>query len=348
MILSIAAASIFVTLQGCGSGAKEANAIGNYHNPILRQDCPDPSILDNRSRDGWFYLYSTQSGTDSDGSDRYLPVYRSRNLVNWEAVGDGFCEGRPTWSPEARNWAPDASWIDGKYVLYYAMGVWGNLTASASGVAVSDSPDGPFEDKGMIVSLANTGVTNSIDPDYFEDGGEKYLFWGSLGKGSGIWGVELSDDGLSIKPGSRPVKLAGENKEGACMYKHGGKYYLFASQGSCCEGSRSTYKVVAGRSGSPLGPFVSKSGISMLVTDNSYDQIVLCGSQDKTFAGPGHNAEIIEDDKGQGWMLYHSYWKGNGYEGRCLCLDKVNWDKDGWPEVNDGSPSSSSAYPTVK
>ena len=73
-----------------------------YSNPIIRRDCPDPTILDDRSRSGWFYVYSTQSlkdeslkaEKDAAAKDESqvinLPVYRSKDLINWEFVGDGF------------------------------------------------------------------------------------------------------------------------------------------------------------------------------------------------------------------------------------------------------------------
>lgn len=340
------ALAIATGLAGCGKVQQTALSDKvTYSNPVLKNDCPDPTLFDNRARDGWFYMASTRS-KGYDGIRRHLPVYRSKDLLNWEIVEDGFRGVKPAWSERGANWAPDLNFAGGKYIVYYAMGVWGDLIESASGVAVADAPAGPYTDMGMLVSYANTKVKNSIDPNYFEDKGRKYLYWGSLGNGSGIWACELSSDGLSLKEGSAPVLLSNTSSEAACMHKHKGKYYLFASMGSCCEGANSTYRVVVGRSDSPLGPFVSRSGKSM--KDPDYDEVVLKGEDSKLFVGPGHNSEIVTDDAGQDWILYHVYWKGNGYNGRCLAMDKVGWDKKGWPVISDGKPSTTSEGPVFK
>ena len=116
--------------------AAQALAAQEYSNPVLRRDCPDPTILDDRKGSGYFYLYSTQSQKDGDAfaskdasADNpediiNLPVYRSENLVDWEFVGDGFAEGRPEWVRNTRIWAPDINRSEGGYLLYYALGAW--------------------------------------------------------------------------------------------------------------------------------------------------------------------------------------------------------------------------------
>ena len=154
-------------------------------------------------------------------------------------------------------------------------------------------------------------------------------------------------DGNAVtKPDSEPVKVAGDRMEGAYVHKRGKYYYLFASEGSCCEGANSTYHVIVGRSKSPLGPFVSRSGKSMIAGDDwVYDEVILKGDSDNVFCGPGHDAEIVTDDKGQDWMAYHAYWKGNNYKGRCMNIDRVLWTKDGWPYFDGAVPSTSSPIP---
>ena len=323
-----------------------------YSNPVIGHNCPDPTVLDDRSRSGWFYAYSTQTSfssavkrnstpVDEGAKVVNLPIYRSKDLVDWEFVCDGFPQGRPDWAEKSSLWAPDINYVDGKYVLYYALGIWAGVINSGSGVAVADSPEGPFTDVGKVVDFSNTGVLNCIDPNYFEDKGKKYLIWGSLG--GGIHGAKLSEDGFSLQKGTKKVLLSAKNMEGAYMHKRGGWYYLFASAGSCCEGARSTYRIVVGRSRSPLGPFVGPDGQSF--KSLSYDYAIMTAPEDKHFAGPGHNAQIITDDEGADWMLYHCYDSRNGYTGRLLFLDKVLWTDDGWPYFESGTPSTSSAGP---
>ena len=76
------------------SGSRPEPVSREYSNPVIPSNCPDPSILDNRSRDGYFYAYSTQSG--SGDAVKYIPVYRSKDLVDWEPCGAAFtAEGHP-------------------------------------------------------------------------------------------------------------------------------------------------------------------------------------------------------------------------------------------------------------
>ena len=137
--------------------------------------------------------------------------------------------------------------------------------------------------------------------------------------------------------------------EGTYVHKRGKYYYLFASEGTCCEGEGSTYHIIVGRSESPLGPFVSRSGMSMIAGDwDIYDEVIMTRDSLNVFCGPGHDAEIITDDKGHDWMPYHAYWKGNGYKGRCTNLDRVYWTRDGWPYFKDGLPSATSEGPRFR
>ena len=314
-------------------------------NPVIRNNCADPSIIDDRERTGYFYLYSTQNGESGTAGVVYLPVYRSRDLVNWSLVGNAFGEDRPQWVPNTRVWAPDINYINGKYVLYYALGDWNTPSNSACGVAVSDTPEGPFEDRGMLVNYATQGVSNSIDANFFDDGDTKYLFWGSFGQDSGIWAIELSDDGLSLKPGAKKKYICGHNFEGTYVHKRDGYYYLFASMGACCSGKESTYHVVVGRSENVLGPYYDPDGNPM--DDDNYSYTILSNPTDNAFAGTGHNAEIVTDDAGQSWMAYHTLWTGNHLNVRVVCVDRVMW-LNGWPSLVTGHPVTDGAGPMFK
>ena len=323
-----------------------------YSNPVIGLNCPDPSIIDDRGRSGYFYLYTTQTSFESalrkDSSPVVpgariinLPIYRSTDLVNWEFVGDGFPNGHPDWVKNANLWAPDINYIDGKYVLYYALGKWGGIFSSACGVAVSDSPEGPFEDYDRLVDFRTMGTLNSIDPNYFSDETGSYLLWGSLG--GGIYGIELTDDGLFVKPGAKKKLLTALNTEGAFLYERDGWYYLFASAGSCCRGQGSTYHIIVGRAKHPLGPYTGPDGQSMLKLN--YRNTILSSSRDKVFIGPGHNSEIITDDEGNDWIFYHSYNAADGYASRQLHLDRIKWNYNGWPYFEMGEPSGNGTRP---
>ena len=81
------------------------------------------------------------------------------------------------------------------------MSVWGGELTCGIGCATADKPEGPFTDHGKMFRSNEINVQNSIDPFYIDDGGKKYLFWGSF---RGIYAIELSDDGLSLKDGATP------------------------------------------------------------------------------------------------------------------------------------------------
>ena len=302
-----------------------------YQNPIINASLPDPSVI--KAHDGHYYLYATEN-------IRNLPIYRSDNLVDWDYVGTAFDdESRPKWNPNGRIWAPDINFFDGQYVLYYSKSVWGGEWTCGIGVATAASPEGPFTDHGALFISEDIGVRNSIDPFYMEDGGKKYVFWGSF---HGIYGIELADDGLAVKPGSTPVPIAGNQMEGTYIHKRGDYYYLFGSNGSCCEGANSTYQVIYGRSKHLFGPYTTKEGQPML---EGHYSVLLHGNE--KVAGPGHNAEFITDGKGQTWMLYHGYLKIDPDAGRQVFMDKVEW-KDGWPVVAGSEPSSNSSSPSIE
>ena len=298
-----------------------------YSNPVINRSAPDPTII---STPAGFFLYSTENV-------RNLPIYTSRNLIDWEFVGTAFTdETRPDFEPKAGIWAPDINCIDGKYVMYYSMSVWGGETTCGIGIAIADKPEGPFADRGKLFRSNEIGVTNSIDPFYIEDDGKKYLFWGSF---RGIYGIELSDDGLSLKDGAEKFEIGGTAFEGTYIHKRDGYYYFFASIGSCCEGIESTYQTVVGRSGSLVGPYYDKNGRPML--ENGYSIVI---DRNERFVGNGHNSEIVQDDAGNDWIFYHGV-DVQSPKGRVALVDQVFWDKDGWPYIRGGNPSLTAPAP---
>lgn len=113
---------------------------------------------------------------------------------------------------------------------------------------------------------------------------------------------------------------------------------MFASTGTCCEGLKSTYQTVVGRSRSLWGPYVDRLGKSMM--DNHHELLI---GRNERFLGTGHNAELVMDDMGHDWILYHGIDTTNPH-GRVLLLDRVEW-KDGWPAVQNSSPSEDSECP---
>lgn len=298
-----------------------------FKNPVVSFSLPDPTII--RADDGLFYLFATED-------IRNVPILRSADLVDWRVIGTAFSDQtRPVFEPNGGIWAPDINFIKNKYVLYYSMSVWGGEWTCGIGIATSDKPEGPYHDQGKLFRSNEIGVQNSIDPFFMEDEGKKYLFWGSF---RGIYAIELSEDGLSIKEGVEKTQVAGTAYEGVYVLKRNAFYYLFASIGSCCEGVNSTYTTVVGRSEKLLGPYLNKAGLSM---SNNQHEILIKGND--RFVGTGHNSEIVTDLDGKTWMLYHAVDKSNP-KGRVLMLDEIQWTND-WPLVEDNTPSRSHEKP---
>jgi arabinan endo-1,5-alpha-L-arabinosidase len=300
-----------------------------YQNPVIGQSLPDPTVI--KASNGWFYLYATEDTPN-------VPIWRSQNLVDWLFVGTCFTSAtRPPWpdDPDAGIWAPDINYINGKYVLYFSRSTWGGVSKCGIGAATANDPGGPFTNHGKLFNSAEIGVQNSIDPFYMEDEGKKYLVWGSYGTNAGIHITELSDDGLSVKDMGNVTKIAGTHFEGTYIHKRGTYYYLFASTGSCCSGANSTYALVVGRAENLSGPYIDKDSDPLLSTAYNWAWVI---QKNDHFVGPGHCSEIVTDDAGNDWILYHGYVKGKEDAGRQLLMSQIIWEND-WPSVAGGSPA---------
>lgn len=312
-----------------------------YSNPVWSTNRADPSVI--RAADGYFYVYSTS---------RMVARGRSKDLINWENLLAAFTEEtRPDYVEGGGCWAPDVEYINGIYVMYgtQTVAMAGGNPNSSIWVATSPSPDGTFKDFDRLFTAAEAGLAGgAVDEFFFEDNGKKYLFFGSF---RGIFGYELSDDGLSIvtpDKNSGKIQIAGDGYEGGMLFKRGKYYYLFASIGSCCSGLNSTYKLVVGRSENLFGPYVNKKGEKMM---NNKHEVLLKGlkKDNDRFVGPGHCSELFTDSNGDVWILYHSYDQkklnsSGDAVGRLLMLDKLTFDEEGWPSFGGRTPN----VPSVK
>lgn len=287
----------------------------------------------------WFYAYGTEN-TWFEGIHRVTPIVKSLDLVNWEYVADAFAT-KPAWKAGGI-WAPDATFYKEQYYLYYSLSLWGDSNPGI-GLATSSTPLGPFEDQGKILDSESMDVGNSIDPFFYYEGEGRnlryYLFWGSF---RGIYGIEMNPDLKTFKGGK--FKITNNMFEATYLYFKDGYYYFFGSSNSCCDGPDSKYKVMIARSENIKGPYLSKDG-SNLLTAGVPGTLFLKGDGIK-FVGPGHNSEIIVDDNGDEWIMYHAVELENPYlpggaTRRPLMLDKILWGSDGWPYLEGDVPSTS-------
>jgi len=320
-----------------------------YQNPIFEPDLADPSVI--RAADGWFYAYGTQNHW-AHGINRITPIIRSRNLVKWEYVADAFTPAsKPAWH-NGGIWAPQitppTTENGGMYYLYYSNSIWADPNPGI-GVAKSQYPYGPFEDIGKVLDSQSSGVPNSIDQFFITSGSgrnkKSYLFWGSF---RGLYVQEISASDMKTLSGKK-IQIAGNGFEGVYIYEHGGKFWLFASSNSCCEGPNTKYFLSVACADKITGPYKTKDGIDIKTINefNAPNATKFLVGDGTVWIGPGHNGEIITDDKGRTFMLYHAVsvknpWLINegGATRRPLLMDEVHWGEDGWPYIEGGVPSS--------
>lgn len=303
-----------------------------YSNPVFEPVLADPTVIKVGNE---FFAYGTEDNWGKEGGYHLVPVIKSPDLVNWEVVGNSMAK-KPNWKERGGIWAPDVTQVGDQFYMYYSFSTWGDPNPGI-GLAISEKPEGPFIDQGPVFTSEEIGVKNSIDPFYIEENGKKFLIWGSF---HGLFMTELSSDGK--KPKGDKIQLAGNHLEAAYVFKKDGFYYLFGSAGTCCEGANSTYQVLVGRSKNLSGPYLDQEGKNMMEEDSG-TLVVGRNESDHGYAGPGHNAEIVTDSKGQHWLLYHGMSKQkpkleNGTNRRVLLLDKIQWT-DGWPEIKNKEPS---------
>ena len=299
----------------------------------LRSGMPDPAIVESHDGSG-YYVFATGHG---------VKVFHSADLLSWKQIGRVFDRHVPEWAEKAVPgcdgiWAPDIRYFNGQYYLYYSVSTFGSQR-SVIGLAISksvnpESPDYGWEDQGVVVeSFAEKNDFNAIDPAVFSDSnGKAYLYWGSYW--TGIKGIEI--DPQTGKPfdgkfeyvalAQRTATGIPTNIEAPFMVKHRESYYLMASWDFCCAGEDSTYKVVVGRSQSPLGPFVDMQQRTM---DKGGGEVIL--ASDARWRGPGHNS-FLQTDKGD-YLVHHVYDGEEVKKGRILQVRPVTWTRDGWLEV---------------
>ena len=333
------------------SGTGRQNGRPTYTNAVTNGysiDFPDPAVI--RGKDGYWYGYAT-GGPYDENDDRHsqYKIARSTDLTSWEEVGSVFDkDNRPDWATETTGfWAPDIRYLNGQYLLYFTVP---DTTASedghdpAIGVATAPTPAGPWKpsDEPLIPArqLPDGGWDSTIDPALFTDeDGTHYLYWG--GYGTGLYAVRLSEDGTRTV--GEPTHVGAMRYEGPYVMKRDGYYYMFASSANCCAGPTTGYAVFAGRSKSPLGPFVDKNG-DPLTASRAGGTPVLAQNGNR-WIGAGHHSAIT-DLAGQTWMAYHAIERDDpwldvqpGFTMRGMNIDRLDWI-DGWPVVRAGAGPS--------
>jgi arabinan endo-1,5-alpha-L-arabinosidase len=289
-----------------------------------------------------YYLFAT-GGFRGFG---VVPMFTSPDMRTWTRSGFAFKE-LPEWAatevPKARNaWAPDISYFNGKYHLYYSLSSFG-VNDSAIGLATNDtldphSPDYRWVDQGLVVrSRSGHDDFNAIDPNLvIEDQDNVWLAWGSFWGGIMMRRVDpqtgklSAEDATLYKLASRPRLKEHQTPpvEGAIeapfIVHHGDYWYLFVSWDFCCRGAKSDYKVVVGRSEKVTGPYLDRNGKSM---SKGGGTLILAAATEH-WHGAGHTA--VYSENGQDFLAFHAYAADTGRSR--LQISPIAW-QDGWPRV---------------
>jgi arabinan endo-1,5-alpha-L-arabinosidase len=339
-------------------------ATGTYRNPILPEipgdgvveSCADPSVIRGQEPedDHLWYMYCTTDPLNDEDRDEegnlifhLIPMFTSSDLVNWTYVGDAF-EERPDWVGDtAGMWAPEITYFNNQYYLYYAA-QFTDAGASAIGVATSDSPLGPWEDSGTWVVEPAPNGSWTFDPEVnVDENGVRWIFYGSYF--GGIRARQLSADGTeSIAATQIPITIDNRYEGAEVLFRdlpgtENDWYYLFVSATDCCAGPLTGYGVFVGRSQSLTGPYVDQDGQSLLDEDVGGTPVIY--QTGNRWIGLGHNT-VFQDFDGQWWTMYHGvdvqdpYFEGAvGFTKRPALLDAIDW-VDGWPVLNGGAGPS--------
>ncbi|HML22021.1 MAG TPA: arabinan endo-1,5-alpha-L-arabinosidase [Aggregatilinea sp.] len=290
----------------------------------------DPSII---KAEDTYYIFCTGNG---------IPVRKSTDLAHWSPAFPAIVMiGVPDWAREKipgqnDSWAPDISYYNDRYHLYYSVSTFGS-NRSVIGLltnATLDSEDDAFEwvDEGLVVESVSTDNYNCIDPNLvLDEDGVPWLAFGSFWSGikmrrlDAITGKPSDDDPTLYSLARRTVNSG--SVEAPFIIRRGGFYYLFVSFDFCCRGVESTYHVAVGRSTVVTGPYVDRDGTDMI--DGGGTQVTFPTDR---WRGPGHNAILQED--GVEYIVYHAY--DAEYQGTpTLRIAPLTWDANGWPSLRD-------------
>ena len=269
------------------------NAQSYSGNPMLPGFKADPDVL---IANGKYYIYPTTLGGTND-----FHAYSSTDLTNWVDEGVIFDLGPDCSWAENAGWAPTMEFRNGKYYFYYT-------AETKIGVAVGNSPTGPFTDKGSPLIKSDPFTNDIIDPDVFVDSnGKAYIYYGGS-NGSKMVYRELNTDMVSLKTSA--VNITPPNyTEAPLLVKRNSIYYMMYSNGAW---NSNNYNVQYATSSSPTGPWTYKG------------QVLSSGG---AYNGPGHHGVLKIPGCDEYYIIYHRY--DNGSSGRKVAIDRMYFRADG-------------------
>ncbi len=298
-------------------------------NPIVQTQLtgdPAPLVVGDR-----FYVYT---GHDEDKADFFWMnewrVYSTTDMVNWTDHGSPLDLSSFSWADE-RAWASQAIERNGKFYWYVC--AHSKLSGGmAIGVAVADSPTGPFKDA-LGKPLFDNGSWDNIDPTvWIDDDGQAYLYWGNphlyygllnedmvsfkavvdakeaVDESRTVGRTVLTEKGFGAPDMEKRVKGAKYKDfytEGPWLMKRGKNYYMLYAAGGIPE------HIAYSMGKSPLGPWEYKGAIMPQEDTGSFTNH--CG---------------VADYKGRSYFVYHTGKLGGGF-GRSVAIEEFQYNADG-------------------
>ena len=356
-----------VLLTGCGDEMEDTNTDSNQ-TISLNQDfreaaVHDPSII---YADDHYYVIGS-----------HLAFAKSPDLMNWDQLATSVStselfEDVTVSLAESFNyartdtlWASDITQLkDGKYYLYYCF-CEGSSPLSTLGVAVSDSIEGPYEDKGIFLTSGTVSVTgaafdateepNVIDPHVFYDEEDRlWMVYGSYSGGIFILEMDSATGFPKENQGYGKKLLGGNHSRIEAPYilynKDTEYYYLFLSFGGL--DASGGYNIRVARSKNPDGPYEDASGNAMMDAkgeEGSFfdDKAIedygtkLIGNFEITneqdipvggYVSPGHNSAYYDEAEDKYYIVFHARFPNKGEQNE-VRVHQLFFNSDGWPVV---------------
>lgn len=281
-------------------------------NPLIRyMYTADPSarVFGNR-----LYVYTSHDEDSADANQHFLMnnwhVFSTDNLTDWIGHGAIFSLDDITWTNK-QAWAPDCIERNGKYYFYFP------VEQTKIGVAVSNSPIGPFEDalgKPLIDNINNEAIVGRepIDPAMLiDDDGTAYMYFGC--RDARV--VKLKDNMIELDGDIQPIVINGneghtEHNDGyygeaPWVFKRNDKYYFVYSNGW-----RPQSTLIYGMGTNPMGPFDYVGEVMSAV-------------------GAGTSHCSILDFKEKWYIFYHNNSLSENGKRRSVCFDEITFAPNG-------------------
>lgn len=305
--------SIFILISSCKTiKQKEVKASANdskvqNNNPIINDTyIGDPAALVYNEK---VYLYAGHDEAPNDFNfykmNEWL-VYSSADMIQWQEHPVPLKVTDFAWA-KGDAWAAQVIERNGKFYWYVSVS-HGTINGKAIGVAISDSPTGPFKDalgKALITNdmTTQTQITwDDIDPTvYIDDDGQGYLFWGN----TVCHYAKLKENMTELDGPIQTISLPNFT-EAPWIHKHKDWYYLsYAYQ--------FPEKIAYAMSKSIIGPWEFKGILNELAGNSNT------------------NHQSIIEFKGIPYFIYHngSIQPNGGSFRRSVCIDRLYYNNDG-------------------